>query len=246
MAGLLVELSDPAGGMSCTVDVPSGQEVTFGSGSAGEPVDILLDGSATEPLAGRIRATADYWLVTNLSQVFSYVVHNDDDQGEYVRVPPRRLNMPIPFTRARLALPSASGLSSLTVTAQPPAYVGEPAHADGPDDQKPAAFSLDERAKYFLVLVALCEPRLRGASTPAIPSTPEIVRRLRKQRTWSGITESAVNFHIDYLARRKLRVRDEEIPGTGVRVNWQREAVVSTALRFGLVTKEHLALLGPP
>jgi hypothetical protein len=72
------------------------------------------------------------------------------------------------------------------------------------------------------------------------------VRRLRKQRTWSGITESAVNFHIDYLARRKLRVRDEEIPGTGVRVNWQREAVVSTALRFGLVTKEHLALLGPP
>ncbi|MER5515485.1 MULTISPECIES: serine/threonine protein kinase [unclassified Streptomyces] len=242
MAGLLVELSDPAGGTSCTVDVESGQEVTFGSGSVGEPVDILLDDSATEPLAGRIRATADYWLVTNLSQVFSYVVQNDDDQGEYVRVPPRRLNMPIPFTRARLALPSAGGLSSLTVTAQPPAYVGEPA---GPDDQKPAAFSLDERAKYFLVLVALCEPRLRGASTPTIPSTPEIVRRLRKQRTWRGITGAAVNFHIDYLARRKLRVRDEEIPGTGVRVNWQREAVVSTALRFGLVTKEHLALLGP-
>ncbi|KUJ41362.1 hypothetical protein ACZ90_67980 [Streptomyces albus subsp. albus] len=226
------------------MEVRHDQEVTFGRGAGGEAVDIPLHDPAVEPLAGRIRATADYWLITNLSQVSSYVVDNDDDRGEYVRVPPGRVNMPIPFTHARVTLPSLSGTPSLTVTAPRPAYLDTPPRS--PVDPPTDAFALDEASKYFLVLVALCEPRLRDASTPAIPGTPEIVRRLREVGSWGGITRAAVNFHIEYLARHKLRVRGKQIPGTGERVNWQREAVVATALRFGLVRKEHLDLLDPP
>ncbi|WP_431045782.1 serine/threonine protein kinase [Streptomyces sp. P1-3] len=253
MGGLLIEPTGMPGPSPGPFEVRCDQEVTFGRGAAdgagvdGEPVDIPLEDPAAEPLAGRIRATADYWLITNLSRVSSYVVDNDDDRGEYVRVPPGRVNMPIPFTHARVTLPSLSGRPSLTVTAPRPAYVDiYTAPPPLPVDQAMDAFALDEAAKYFLVLVALCEPRLRDASTPAIPNTPEIVRRLSGVGSWGGITRAAVNFHIEYLARHKLRVRDKQAPGTGERVNWQREAVVATALRFGLVRKEHLDLLDPP
>ncbi|MFI6448432.1 serine/threonine protein kinase [Kitasatospora sp. NPDC050543] len=236
----------PGEGAGGPVEVRPGHAVTFGRGVAGQSVDVPLDDPAGEPVAGRIRAADGFWLITNLSRLRSYVVENAEGGGEYLRVPPGRLDMPVPFTHARVMLPSADGLLSLTVTAPAPAYLDVPAPPGHPPDQMAAAFSLDCTAKYFLVLVALCEPRLGDASNPAIPGTREIVQRLRGLESCRSITQAAVNFHIDYLARRKLRVRTEQLPGTGPRVNWQREAVVSTALRFGVVRDEHLALLAGP
>ncbi|HWM02347.1 MAG TPA: hypothetical protein VNP92_08400, partial [Actinophytocola sp.] len=93
--------------------------------------------------------------------------------------------------------------------------------------------------KYFLVLVALCEPRLRDPWSSVIPSAPEIVDRLRPLDSCRDLTRSAVNFHIDYLARTKVPVAHEGAP----RADWRRAALVSAALRFGLVRPEHQMLL---
>jgi hypothetical protein len=91
-----------------------------------------------------------------------------------------------------------------------------------------APFSLDETAKFFLILVALCEPRLRDCASVALPTAGEIVERLRGRL---DLTRAAVNHHIDYLAIEKLRVKPPE-PG---RLDSKREALVAIALRYGIV-----------
>jgi hypothetical protein len=105
-----------------------------------------------------------------------------------------------------------------------------------------ALFSLDETAKYFLVLTALCEPRLRDGSSAALPTDPQILDRLRRLPSCRRLTRSAVNFHLDYLARTKLRLR-EPAAAERPRLEGRRAALVSFALRFDLVRDEHLALL---
>lgn len=105
-----------------------------------------------------------------------------------------------------------------------------------------AAFSLDESATYFLVLTALCEPRLRDQSTASIPTTRQVAERLRRHPAHTRLTEQAVGFHLDYLARNKLRVKRAE-DAAGRRLEWRRELLVGLALRFGLVHEGHLALL---
>jgi hypothetical protein len=92
--------------------------------------------------------------------------------------------------------------------------------------------------------VALCEPRLRDSSTVALPSAGEIVDRLCAHEACCELTRAAVNYHIDYLATTKLRVKEPR-PGAGERLEWKREALVSIALRFGLVRDEHRLLLPP-
>jgi hypothetical protein len=193
-------------------------------------------------LAGDISAVEDYWLISNLSRDKTYVVDNPEGAGEYLMVPPRRLAAPVPFEFARVSLPVTDGPVSFLVFAPQHSY----ADADYPDglggDRTAPAFPLDETAKYFLILVALCEPRLRDSSTVALPTADEVVQRLREHPSCGDLTRAAVNHHIDYLAVTKLRVKDPR-PGAGERLDWKREALVSIALRFGLVRDEHRRLL---
>lgn len=225
-----------------SIEVRGGQEATFGRGGAETPVDLPLTDPGIEPVAGRIRAAQGFWLLTNLSRVRSYVVENDEGGGEYLRVPPGRLEMPIPFASARVTMASAAGLLTMTVTAPQPPYLYRPESRPASTDPMTAAFALDESSKYFLVLVALCEPRLHDASSMLIPNTSEIVGRLQRVATWRKATSSAVNFHIRYLSR-KLQIRERGEAEPGPRAGWQREAMVSRAMRFGLVRREHLRLL---
>jgi hypothetical protein len=95
------------------------------------------------------------------------------------------------------------------------------------------------------VLVALCEPRLRDPSDGVLPGAGDIAERLRPLESCRGLTRSAVNYHIDYLACTKLRVKQPAPDGESHRLEWKREALVSLALRFGLVRDEHLRLLPP-
>jgi hypothetical protein len=112
-----------------------------------------------------------------------------------------------------------------------------------PDGETTAVlFSLDETAKYFLVLTALCEPRLRDGSSAALPTDPQILDRLRRLPTCRRLSRSAVNLHLDYLARTKLRLH-EPAATERPRLECRRAALVSFALRFDLVRSEHLALL---
>jgi hypothetical protein len=243
METVLVQVPSPDDGPPLQVEnIGPGETLRFGRGAPGYEVDITLPYDGVSRLAGDISAVEDYWLISNLSRDKTYVVDNPEGAGEYLMVPPRRLAAPVPFEFARVSLPVTDGPVSFLVFAPQHAY----ADADYPDglagDRTVPAFPLDETAKYFLILVALCEPRLRDSSTVALPTADEVVQRLREDARCRDLTRAAVNHHIDYLAVTKLRVKDPR-PGAGERLDWKREALVSIALRFGLVREEHRRLL---
>ncbi|GLW34668.1 FHA domain-containing protein [Actinoplanes regularis] len=223
-------------------ELAPGQVATFGRGSPQCPVDLALPDAAISRVAGRILAVEDHWLVSNLSPRSTYVVENPEGGGEFIKVAPRRLEMPVPFEFSRVVVPGTERPAAFYVFAPQHAYADIAANPDGSADATRTSFPLDETAKYFLILLALCEPRLRNASSPVIPTTPEIVDRLAHLPGTAGLTRAAVNFHIDYLAREKLRVKSPD-GAENTKADWQRSALVSLALQFDLVREEHLALL---
>ncbi|MFJ6016818.1 serine/threonine protein kinase [Streptomyces sp. NPDC092952] len=258
MSGIVVHLphTDGAGGGTSrdapvTLRLGPGEVARFGRGSAAVPVELRLDDAAVSRLAGEIRVADDHWLLSNHSTTQSYLVENPEGAGEYLRVPPRRLGAPIPFEFSRVVLPTRRGaVVSFQVFAPDHVYLDP----DGPHPGSAAdpwgsrtvmAYSLDETALYFLVLVALCEPRLRDESPVAVPTTPQIVERLGSHPAAGGrLTARAVSAHIDYLAEEKMRIEaPPDRTGSGARRNGKREALVGVALRFGMVREEHLALL---
>jgi hypothetical protein len=233
-----------------TLRLGPGGVARFGRGSANTPVELRLGDPAVSRLAGEVRVTEDHWQLSNFSATHSYLVENPEGAGEYLRVPPRRAGAPIPFEFARVVLPTRGSTVSFQVFAPDHVYLdpGHAHHAGGRwGTQTLTAYSLDETATYFLVLVALCEPRLRDESAVAVPTTPQVVERLRRCPEYGGITARAVSSHIDYLAEEKLRlgVPAATDPGQGARRNGKREAIVGLAVRFGLVREEHLGLLPP-
>lgn len=228
-------------------ELAPGEAATFGRGipsshdSPASPVSIALSGLEVSRLAGEITARDDFWLISNYSAGSTYAIRNPDGGGEFVKVAPRRLDMPVPFEFADVILPAAGETPAFSVMAPKHTY-GDPLPdlATGVSgDPTVAAFSLDETAKYFMILVALCEPRLRDAASVVIPTVPEIIERLC-EAGHPRMSRSAVNFQIEYLARQKLRVKD----GGGGKADWQRAALVSLAIRFDLVGQRHLSLLG--
>jgi len=230
METVLVQVPSPDGGPPLqVVHVQRGQTLRFGRGAG---VEIELSGDGVSRLAGEITAAEDYWLITNLSAEASYVVDNPEGGGEYITVAPRRIAAPVPFEFARVSLPTRERPAEFLVFAPQHGYAEPGAPPAG--DRTVAAFSLDETAKYFVILVALCEPRLRESASVALPTADEIAERL-------DLTRAAVNHHIDYLAIEKLRVKSPE-PG---RLDSKREALVAVALRYGLVRDEHRRLLPP-
>ncbi|MBT2213840.1 FHA domain-containing protein [Actinomadura sp. NEAU-AAG7] len=239
MPGIIVQREGGPG----STEVAPGGELTFGRDpSAG----LTLADPAVSRVAGRVRAMDGYWLLSNLSRAATYVVENPEGAGEYLRARPRRLDMPVPFEFARVLIPAGTGTVSFLVFAPAQMYADPDAPEDTGGDATAVPYPLDVGAKYFLVLVALCEPRLRDPSSVVIPTVPEIIERLGDAPGRGGLTRAAVNFHIDYLAAAKLRVKDPAPEGRAAKADWQRAALVSLALRFNLVRDEHLALLPAP
>ncbi|TDC37080.1 serine/threonine protein kinase [Actinomadura sp. KC345] len=218
-----------------------GESLTFGRGAPGVPVDLRLNNPAVPRLAGEILAVDDYWKLSNFSDSRAVVVENPEGSGEYVRVTPRRASCPIPFEFSRVVFGIEGLDTSFQVYAPQHIYV-QPADLEWCEMNGSAtisAFSLDQDAIYFLVLVALCEPRLRGESLTAVPPSRQVMERLN-ELPGRRLSVRAVNFHIDYLAEQKMRVKQ---PFEQERQDGKRMAVVDTALRFGLVREEHLSLL---
>jgi hypothetical protein len=229
METVLVQVPSSDGGPPLqVVQVQPGETLRFGRDA---DVDIELDHPGVSRLAGELTAAEDYWLITNLSAEASYVVDNPEGGGEYITIAPRRIAAPVPFEFARVSLPTSERAAEFLVFAPQHGYA-EPGSSPG-GDRTVAAFSLDETAKYFLILVALCERRLRDSASVALPTADEIAERLE-------LTRAAVNHHIDDLAIEKLRVKADE-PG---RLDSKREALVALALRYGIVRDEHRRLLG--
>jgi serine/threonine-protein kinase len=258
METIIVQLPDPSGprdpasppeggaGKPALLHLGPGDIVGFGRGlPGGGGVAIALTDPGISRHAGQLEAAGDYWRLSNFSRSVSYVVENLEGAGEYITVAPGRLGAPVPFEFSRVVLPALNGTASFKVFAPQHAYLGERS-ADGVGEQTVHPFALDPTSKYFLVLVALCEPRLRDPSDSALPGVGEIVERLRPLESCRDLTRSAVNYHIDYLAFTKLRLDlgEEAGPaGDGGRTGAKRARLASVALRFGLVREEHLALL---
>jgi hypothetical protein len=238
---VLIQFAGSAGGPELLHLTPGGV-VRFGRGAPGVAVDIPLRDLAVPRLAGEIGAAGDHWTLTNLSRETTYVVDNPEGAGEHVKVPPGRVAAPVPFEISRVVIPARREFVTFSVFAPMHTYL-DPGPAAPGGDRTLAAFRLDESSKYFLVLVALCEPRLRDESHVAIPTIERVVDRLRPLPSCGDLTTAAVTFHIDYLARAKLRVKQDPFDGTAGRLDTKRAALVSLALRFNLVREDHLRLL---
>jgi hypothetical protein len=244
--GVIIQRSGP-GRNSSLFPVPAGSSATFGRSGPEDPVDVLIDHDGVSRRAGEISAGLHYWKTTNYSSSSTYVVENVENAGEYVRVPPLRCQVPIPFELSRVILLAGNETVEFQVFAPTPVFLDPLSARDHRQDRTRRAFPLDETAKYFLVLVALAEPRLRGSAV-GIPSTEQIAARLRPLPGYADLSARAVAFHLDYLMRAKFRLR-APVPGTGEprQEPWgfavRREELVTFAVRFGLVGEEHLALL---
>ncbi|MEW1913342.1 serine/threonine protein kinase [Kitasatospora sp. NPDC085895] len=243
MDTVIVQLPDTGGGPQAEprlLRMGPDDCADFGRGAPGRPVAIPLPDQGVSRRAGELTAASDYWRLSNFSRSATYVVENLEGAGEHLKVAPGRLGAPVPFEFSRVVLPSLGGGCHFKVFAPQHAYLDR-AQAGPPGEHTVSPFALDATAKYFLVLVALCEPRLRGTSA-AVPGVGDVVERLRGGPGAAGPSRSAVNYHIDYLAESKLRLRPEGSED-GAGPLRKREELVDLALRFDLVREEHLALL---
>jgi len=204
-------------------------------------VDVRIDDPYVPRWAAEIRAVADFWTLTNLGAELPLVVENPEGGGEFVKVAPGRSGAPIPFEFARLRFPTARSTTDLLVFAPEHAHEASVERLRGESTRVP--FRMDRSAKYFLVLLALCEPRLRDPASLAIPTDREVQDRLRALPDCADLSPSAVGFHVDYLADHKLRVRERETHDAASRADHRRQAIVSLALRYDLVGVEDLRRL---
>ncbi|WP_344355549.1 FHA domain-containing protein [Streptomyces gobitricini] len=218
--------------------IAPGQSLTFGRAADN---DLVIEHSGVSRTAGTITAHHSFWILSNDSTSQTYVVENPEGAGEHVKVVPGRQDAPVPFEFARVVLPAAGDLLGFEVWAPSHSYRHR---ALSPGQATAPAFALDRTKRYFAVLTALCEPRLRGAPHAPLPAVDELVERLRP--TWPAANRSSVYWNVDYLAV-KLRLRPEpETAEAGRRLNGKKESLVSLALRFDLVREDDLIVLEAP
>ncbi|MEV5579147.1 FHA domain-containing protein [Streptomyces parvus] len=220
------------------ITIAAGESLTFGRRETPDGLTIAHEG--VPRIAGNITAQHDFWLLTNRSTDQTYVVENPEGAGEHIKVAPRRVNAPIAFEFSRVVLPAAGDLLTFDVWA-PCQVFADPETRELPGSATTPAFTLDRTKRYFAVLAALCEPRLRGEPHAPTPAVDHLVRRLRP--TWPTVNRSSVYWNIDYLAL-KLRVRPRpDTAEPGHRTNGKKETLASLALRFDLVREDDLIVL---
>ncbi|MGW3285511.1 FHA domain-containing protein [Streptomyces sp. NPDC001002] len=214
-----------------------GERITFGRLARDNDLAITHDGVSRR--AGAITAQGAFWTLSNLSGGQTYVVENPEGAGEHIKVGPGRLDAPVPFEFSRIVLPAAGDLLPIQVWAPRHDYLRTEGGLAG--DTTAPAFSVDRTKRYFAVLAALCEPRLRGEPHAPLPTVDQVVDRLRPN--WPAASRTSVQWNIDYLAV-KLRLKPgPEEADTGPRLNGKKESLVSLALRFDLVREDDLIVL---
>ncbi|MCT9083747.1 hypothetical protein [Streptomyces fulvoviolaceus] len=222
------------------IRIATGERLAFGR--AGTDGGLTIAHEGVPRVAGDITAHRNFWLLSNLSEDQTYVVENPEGAGEHIKVGPGRLDAPVPFEFARVVLPAAGELLSFDVWAPRHTFRSVERHGLSGTLTSPA-FTLDRTKRYFAVLTALCEPRLRGEPHATLPAVEQLVERLRP--VWPAVSRSAVYWNIDYLTV-KLRLRPgPDTAEPGQRVNGKKESLVSLALRFDLVREDDLIVLAP-
>ncbi|GAA1077087.1 winged helix-turn-helix domain-containing protein [Nocardiopsis metallicus] len=223
-----------------------GQTRTFGRGGRNRDVDMRLAAGdrAVHRHAGDIISHGDHWRISNLSPNKSYIVENTERLAGFVQVPPNTHGMLVPFETSRVRIPGAEGEHSFLVMAPAacsailvPGPGGDLQDTDDWEDStgertEANSFRMDRWHTYYRVLVAYCEPRLRGL-TPPVPTQRQVAERL-------NIGPAAVNAHVDYLLKDKFKV---ELEGGGHGQGWRAQALIEKALYFGVVTERDLVIL---
>ncbi|WP_416974601.1 FHA domain-containing protein [Streptomyces sp. 4F14] len=234
----LIVVPPQCAGVNEQIRLGAGERLPFGRVGGG----LVIAHEGVPRVAGEIVPDRTFWLLSNLSEDQTYVVENPEGAGEHVKVAPGRLEAPVPFEFSRVVLPASGDLLAFDVWAPRHAFRSVSRRELSGAATTPA-FSLDRTKRYFAVLAALCEPRLRGEPHAPLPAVEELVERLRE--VWPGVTRSAVYWNIDYLAV-KLRLREDTAETGGRRLNGKKETLVSLALRFDLVQEDDLVLLAAP
>lgn len=236
----VIVVPPPCGSADGQIRIAAGERLAFGRAEAEEGLVIAHEG--VPRVAGEITAHRTFWLLSNLSEHQTYVVENPEGSGEHVKVAPGRVDTPVPFEFSRVVLPAAGDLLAFDVWA--PCHAFRSVGRSGLSGAVTApAFALDRTKRYFTVLAALCEPRLRGEPHAPLPAVEQLVERLRP--VWPSVSRTAVYWNIDYLAV-KLRLRpDPDTAGPGRRANGKKDSLASLALRFDLVSEADLATLAP-
>ncbi|GAA4809801.1 FHA domain-containing protein [Streptomyces ziwulingensis] len=232
---------DDTGSDRTQLRLAPGERLVFGRAAPPGGLPIAHEGVSRR--AGEIIARGTFWTLSNLSAHQTYVVENPEGAGEHIKVAPGRLDAPVPFEFSRIVLPAAGDLLPLEVWAPRHDYLrDEDGAAEG--EVTAPAFSVDRTKRYFAVLAALCEPRLRGTPHAALPTVEQVVERLRP--AWPAASRTSVQWNIDYLAV-KLRLKPgPETAEPGPRLNGKKETLVSLALRFDLVREDDLVVLARP
>lgn len=237
----VIVVPPPHGGTDRQLKIAAGERLAFGRAEADDGLTIVHEG--VPRIAGELTAHRNFWLLSNLSEHQTYVVENPEGAGEHIKIAPGRLGAPVPFEFSRVVLPAAGDLLTFDVWAPRHAFGSVARHGLSGALTTPA-FTLDRTKRYFAVLTALCEPRLRGEPHAPLPAVEQLVDRLRP--VWPTVNRSAVYWNVDYLTV-KLRLRPgPDTAEPGQRVNGKKESLVSLALRFDLVREDDLAVLVPP
>ncbi|MGI5437320.1 FHA domain-containing protein [Streptomyces shenzhenensis] len=204
-----------------------GERLAFGRSAPGNDLAIPHGGVARR--AGEITAQGTFWLLSNLSAHQTYVVADPEGAGEHIKVGPGRLDAPVPFEFSRIVLPAAGDLLALEVWA--PRHDQLRGGASTTGDTTAPVYSVDRTKRYFAVLAALCEPRLRGDPHAPLPTVDQVVERLRPG--WPAVSRTTVQWNIGYLAVK-------------LRLDGKKESLVSLALRFDVVREDDLTVLTRP
>ncbi|WP_248505798.1 FHA domain-containing protein [Streptomyces sp. D2-8] len=153
------------------------ESLTFGRAARPHGPHLVIPHEGVSREAGEITAAGAYWRLSNLSSAQTYVAENPEGAGEHIKVPPGRLDAPVPFEFSRVVLPAGSELLSFDVWAPRHDYLDRTGPRGG--TRTASAFPLDRGKRYFQVLVALCAARLRGEPHAPLPTAEELVEQLR-------------------------------------------------------------------
>lgn len=237
----------PAGGTGTRgqIRLAPGETLHFGraphAAAPGKGAGRLVIGdAAVSRTAGYLTAGASFWSLSNLSRHHTYVVENPEGAGEHVKVAPGRVEAPVPFEFSRVVLPAREG--TVTFDVWTPRHLYRSGTREDWQGQTTAhAFALDRSRRYFLVLAALCEPRLRGATLAPLPTSAQLIERTRP--SWPDVSRASVQWNIDYLAIKLGLKPAREEAVCGERLYGKKEKIASLALRFDLVSESDLSLL---
>lgn len=215
-------------GSTAVLRLRPGSSASFGTCLCGScRYDILVRSSVHFAVA--VTAYGDHWRASNLSSASPVIIADLEYPDQFVRVPPGRADIPVPFELAQIGSVMGEASDALTVFGPEPRTVHAAEHpcpASAEADIRP----LNPQSTYFAVLQELCAPRQGGGSTLPLPTSSQIAGSL--QEYGIHLTPRAVDHHIDYLVQR-LGVSPP--PGLPAGRSWKKEALVGEALRRGLL-----------